>query len=198
MTSAALKLGFLSCQESFTAMLIQALTACRVCFSRLEEAKQLEEMDGLIMAGSDPLLLLQFMTDRGLTAPVRDRALKGMPLFGLGAGLVLMATGTPSPWQGGLALMDLEISREASAVGLKTIRVELSIPALGEKPVAGDLIEKPLIKSVQPQVGIMAVYGETVVMARQGSFLASSFYPRVDQDLRVYDYFLRMVKETWE
>ena len=171
------------------------LTACR--FNTLEEAKQLEEMDGLIMAGSDPLLLLQFMTDRGLTAPVRDRALKGMPLFGLGAGLVLMATGTPSPWQGGLALMDLEISREASAVGLKTIRVELSIPALGEKPVAGDLIEKPLIKSVQPQVGIMAVYGETVVMAVRSNF-GVFLYPRVDQDLRVYDYFLRMVKETWE
>ena len=184
----------LSCQESFTATLI-SFDRLPGLFFPAGGSETAGRNDGLIMA--DPIPCFCSIHDRpGLTAPVRDRALKGMPLFGLGAGLVLMATGTPSPWQGGLALMDLEISREASAVGLKTIRVELSIPALGEKPVAGDLIEKPLIKSVQPQVGIMAVYGETVVMARQGSFLASSFYPRVDQDL--LDYFLRMVKETWE
>ena len=97
-----------------------------------------------------------------------------------------------------------------SALGLMNITVDkkpgkqqdnfeltLIIPVLGDDPVKAEFTgNSPSITGVEPNVGILCSIEDNIVMARQGNYLASTFNPIIDDDLRVHEYFFKMVKDA--
>ena len=65
-------------------------------------------------------------------------------------------------------------------------------------PYEAVFIRAPLIESLDaPDVESLAALEDgTIVAARQGHLLATSFHPELTDDDRFHQYFLEMVKET--
>ena len=93
-----------------------------------------------------------------------------------------------------LALMDIEVRRNAFGRQIASFETELPIPALGDKPFPAIFIRAPLILSTGSGVEILArLDSGNIVAARQGSKLAITFHPELGSDLRLHGYFLEIV-----
>jgi 5'-phosphate synthase pdxT subunit len=78
----------------------------------------------------------------------------------------------------------------------------LDIPALespgeGAAPFSAVFIRAPLIESVNAEdVEVLARLEDgTIVAARQGHLLATSFHPELNQDDRFHQYFLSLIEK---
>lgn len=161
---------------------------------KVTKPDEIYHLDGLIVAGSSIRDLQDFLAENRLLEPIKERARQGMPLWGIQAGLYLMAKRRPD---GAWASLDLMDAAAAWEEGLGKFTVPLHIQALGPEPVGGIFDGFPYLSRVAPQVGIMAYYREKIVMARQGNLLASAFRPQPGEE-RPLNYFLQMVRENQE
>ena len=66
------------------------------------------------------------------------------------------------------------------------------------KGIDGDIpmtfIRAPYIKEASEEVEVLSEVDGHIVAARQGSQLVTAFHPELDDDMRVHEYFLKMVK----
>ena len=66
------------------------------------------------------------------------------------------------------------------------------------KGIDGDIpmtfIRAPYIKEVSEAVEVLSEVDGHIVAARQGNQLVTAFHPELDDDMRVHEYFLEMVK----
>jgi 5'-phosphate synthase pdxT subunit len=54
-------------------------------------------------------------------------------------------------------------------------------------------IRAPLIESIGPGVEVLCTLPDgTIVAARQGNLLATSFHPELTRDARMHEFFLKM------
>jgi 5'-phosphate synthase pdxT subunit len=90
--------------------------------------------------------------------------------------------------------MDFEVERNAYGRQRESFEAELEIPDLGKNPFRGIFIRAPVIKNAGKKVEILARYKGDAVLMRQGKSLASSFHPELTDDIRVHEYFLRLIK----
>jgi len=67
---------------------------------------------------------------------------------------------------------------------------DLDIPAIGKEPFRAVFIRAPYILSVGAEVEVLSKFGDKIVFARQGRFLAAAFHPELTGDLRIHQYFL--------
>jgi 5'-phosphate synthase pdxT subunit len=95
--------------------------------------------------------------------------------------------------------MDITIRRNAFGRQVDSFEVPLQAPALSgvddgrEGPFPAVFIRAPLIERVGPGVEVVArLQDGTIVAARQGRWLATSFHPELTGDDRFHRYFLRL------
>lgn len=161
----------------------------------INKAQQLDAVQGLIICGEDEDLHNSQLIKKDINKEITKRALSGMAVLGIAGGVSFMAScyKTEKVFPA-LGLMDITVC--ADPEGQEPFITELNIPALGSELVPAKFKKAPKILKCQPNVGILAVYGNSIVLVRQGDFLACTFYPVMIRDLRVLKYFFDMVKET--
>ncbi len=157
-------------------------------------ARDLEGLHGLVIPGGESTTIGRLMVDFGLLEPIRRLALEGMPLWGTCAGLIVMAKeivgGTDQPL---LGLMDVRVRRNAFGRQIDSFEADLVIPPLGDRPFHAVFIRAPYIEYVGRNVEVVAALPDgTVVAARQGNLLGTSFHPELTEDTRFHEYFLAM------
>jgi 5'-phosphate synthase pdxT subunit len=152
-------------------------------------------LDGLIIPGGESTSILNLMQSFNLIQPLRELAQAGFPILGTCAGMICLAkkvyndTDTET-----LALMDMEVRRNAFGRQVDSFETELLVPALGQEPFAAVFIRAPIIERAGPEVEILAKLPNGVaVAARQGKLLATAFHPELTSDLRFHSYFLKIV-----
>jgi 5'-phosphate synthase pdxT subunit len=154
----------------------------------------LEQVDGLVLPGGESTTIGLLMDEAGLITVLRDRINAGFPVYGTCAGLILLARDVEGPEPRRIGLMDITAARNAFGRQVASFEAELHIPALGTEPFPAVFIRAPRITRVGPGVTPLAYWRGEVVMAEQGSLLASSFHPELTHDARVHAYFLRKVQ----
>jgi 5'-phosphate synthase pdxT subunit len=121
-----------------------------------------------------------------------------MLVWGTCAGAIFIARdvpGHPHPLAG---LMDIRVRRNAFGRQINSFEADLDVPALGPEPFHAVFIRAPLIESVGPSVEVLATLegaageGPTIVAARQGNLMATSFHPELTHDGRFHEYFLTL------
>jgi len=132
----------------------------------------------------------KLMIQYDLLDPIRDLAESGMPVFGTCAGLIMLAKDIIGSGQPRLGLVDMAVERNAFGRQVESFEEDLDVPCLGTKPFRAVFIRAPYIIEVGPGVEILARYGEKIVFARQGKFLAAAFHPELTGDQRTHRYFL--------
>ncbi|GIO88048.1 pyridoxal 5'-phosphate synthase subunit PdxT [Paenibacillus faecis] len=155
--------------------------------------EQLSELDGLIIPGGESTTIGKLMRKYGFIEAIRAFAAQGHPVFGTCAGLIVMAKEIEGGEEPHLALMDIQVSRNAFGRQRESFETDLDVKGLTQ-PLRAVFIRAPLITAVGDQVDVLSTYKEEIVTARQGHLLVSSFHPELTDDCSLHAYFLEMIK----
>jgi 5'-phosphate synthase pdxT subunit len=160
---------------------------------------ELEGLDGLIIPGGESTTIGKLAMDFGLMEPLRRFGAK-KAMWGTCAGAILLSKDIQRQ-QPLLGLMDITVERNAFGRQVDSFETLLDVPALAamneeKAPFHAVFIRAPLIKSVDAKdVEILAKLDDgTIVAARQGHLMATSFHPELSEDDRFHRLFLSMVE----
>jgi 5'-phosphate synthase pdxT subunit len=158
--------------------------------------RHLEQVDRLIIPGGESTTIGKLLVRYHLLDPIRERARRGMPLWGTCAGAILMAKwiaegrleGQPT-----LALMNITARRNAFGRQLDSFEAGLSVPRIGEEPLQAVFIRAPLLEAPEADVAVLATLDDgRIVAAQQRHLLATCFHPELTDDERFHRYFLEL------
>jgi len=156
----------------------------------------LEGLDALIIPGGESTTITRLMAMYGLLEPVRAFAARN-PVWGTCAGMIVMAKTATDLERETLALMDVEVERNAFGRQVDSFETDLEIDEIPGGPVHAVFIRAPLIRHAGPNVKVLAeIEGKGIVAARQGHFLATAFHPELTDDERVHRYFLSLIDRS--
>jgi len=95
-----------------------------------------------------------------------------------------------------VGVMDLKVKRNAFGRQVDSFEVDLAVrdaPELAGAPFHAVFIRAPLVESVGAGVDVLARLDDgTIVAARQGNLLATSFHPELTGDSRFHQFFLTL------
>jgi 5'-phosphate synthase pdxT subunit len=191
-------IGVLALQGDF-AEHASALHRLGVAARLVRLPQQLDGLSGLILPGGESTTIGKLATTFGLIEPLRAFA-QQHAVWGTCAGAIFLSrdAGRDQPL---LDLMDIRVERNAFGRQVDSFETALRFPMLGEPqvPFPCVFIRAPLIESAGAGVEVLARLDEpprpgggTIVAARQGKWLATSFHPELTPDLRFHSYFAEM------
>ncbi len=157
--------------------------------------EDLDLVDGLIIPGGESTTMGRVMENMRIREPLVKKIEQGLPVYGTCAGMILLSRKVVDHVQPLLGVLDIEIERNAYGRQVESFEVDLSIPAVGEKPFRAVFIRAPKVVKHGARVEVLAEYNKDPILVREGNILASSFHPELTQDTRIHEYFLRMVEK---
>ncbi len=156
----------------------------------VRKPEQLDSADALIIPGGESTTIGKLADRYGLTERIRVRAREGMPVWGTCAGAIFLAQRAPGPPQSLLGLMNMTVERNAFGRQIDSFEADLDVRELGSEPFHAVFIRAPRIVDVGEGVEILARLEDgSIVAARQGRMLATSFHPELTRDGRFHRYF---------
>ncbi len=151
--------------------------------------------DGLIIPGGESTVLRKLLLDLGLLEPVRQDIVRGLPVFGTCAGLILLARQVEGEFSSALGTMDIKVKRNAYGRQLGSFHAVSNMEAVGER-VPMTFIRAPYIVEWGSEVMPLAFVDAHCVAARQGNQLVTAFHPELDDDERVHRYFVERMCQS--
>lgn len=161
------------------------------------EVKTLESLnkaDGVILPGGESTTISKLLRIFGLLDPLKERILRGMPVWGTCAGMILLAKEIIGE-EPHLGVMDITVRRNAYGTQLDSFTTNAVIPEISEKEIPLVFIRAPWIEDVGDDVNVLCRVQGHIVAARQENMLVTSFHPELTEDLAVHRYFVGMIKE---
>jgi len=191
-TPAARRVGVLALQGDFREHR-ERLAALGAHASEVRRPEQLDGLDALVIPGGESTTIGKLALQYGIVDALRARAAAGMAVWGTCAGAIFIAREVPNHPHPLAALMDIAVERNAFGRQVDSFEVDLDVPALSGPPFHGVFIRAPKITRVGPAVEVIATLADgSVVAAREGRMLATSFHPELTSDDRFHAFFLRM------
>jgi 5'-phosphate synthase pdxT subunit len=154
----------------------------------------LNGIDGLILPGGESTTVGKLLVHYSLLEPVVEAGHKGLPVFGVCTGLILLSKHINNSEQYRLGLMDTYVERNAFGRQLASFEADMVIPALGSVPFHTVFIRAPYIEKVGDNVKILLSYQDKILFAEQDNFLAAAFHPELTDDTRIHEYFLNKIQ----
>lgn len=156
--------------------------------------EQLGEIEALIIPGGESTTIGKLADHYGIIPRLRARVAEGMPVWGTCAGAIFMAKDVPGHPHPIAGLMDMTVERNAFGRQVDSFEADLKIAGIGPEPFHAVFIRAPRIASVGPGVTVLASLDDgTIVAARQGRLLATSFHPELTKDHRLHEHFLSLI-----
>ncbi|MCE8422380.1 MAG: pyridoxal 5'-phosphate synthase glutaminase subunit PdxT [Candidatus Methanoperedens sp.] len=153
--------------------------------------------DALIIPGGESTTIGLLLEREGIASEIRTAAQSGIPIMGTCAGMVLLAkngddqvrkTGQPL-----LGLMDATVNRNAFGRQKESFEHLIDFKGL-DLPFNAVFIRAPCITSYGKDVEILSQYTGRIVSARQKNLLTLAFHPELTKDIRIHQYFLKMLR----
>ena len=147
--------------------------------------------DALILPGGESTVIGKLLRDEGMLEDVRTRIQDGLPVFGTCAGMILLAEKV----EGGmpcLGTMQIQVKRNAYGRQLGSFYTEEVFGEMKE-PVPMTFIRAPYVEKVWGNAQALAEVNGHIVAVRQGNQLVTAFHPEPNQDVRIHEYFLKLV-----
>ena len=188
-----MKIGVLALQGAFIEH-INILQQLGEEASPIRLPSELDGLDGLIIPGGESTSILNLMHSFNLIQPLKKLAQAGFPILGTCAGMICLARKVSNSNMEPLALMDMEVRRNAFGRQVDSFETELLVSALGNESFPAIFIRAPIIERAGPQVEILAkLPNGAAVAARQRKLVAAAFHPELTSDSRLHSYFLKIV-----
>jgi pyridoxal 5'-phosphate synthase pdxT subunit len=157
----------------------------------VRSAGELSGIDGLIIPGGESTTMMKLIAQEHLLEPLRVFG-RDNPIFGTCAGAILLAREVTNPPQESLALMDIDVERNAYGRQLDS-----HIARLKPEGVEGDLeavfIRAPIIRRVGERAKVLARHKGDPVLVVQGKHMVATFHPELTDDPRIHKMFLEKI-----
>ncbi len=189
------RVGVLSLQGDF-AEHVAAMREIGCSCDPVKTVADVESVDGLIIPGGESTTIGKLCERFGVGDAIKGLHAAGKPIWGTCAGTILLAKEIVGSDQWRLGLMDIEVARNAFGRQVDSFETDLPVEGIEGDPVHAIFIRAPYITRVWGETQVLATFSDKIVMARQGTLLASAFHPELTSDRRVQEYFLNMVKGT--
>lgn len=189
---------------------LRMLAACGARVRPVKRAEELPGLQGIVIPGGESTTIGRLLQRYQLLEPLRALLGAGLPAFGTCAGAILLgrsaltADGEPSD-QPLLGVMDTVTRRNAFGRQVDSFEADFDVPGLGAPPLHAVFIRAPWVEEAGPDVEVLATVnpvdrdgkpvGDRVVLARQGTLLASAFHPELTGDSRLHRLFVGVVNE---
>lgn len=169
-------------------------------------AKDLEQVQGLILPGGESTTFLNLLEREGLFTPLQ-RFVQTRPTFGTCAGCILLAKRVTRPEQRSLDVLDATVERNAYGRQIDS-EILIAPTSLPGAPLEMVFIRAPRLSEVGNGVDVLATREGSPVLVRQQNILAATFHPELSHsghrsdesdehpDRRVHRYFLQMVEDA--
>jgi len=171
---------------------IQALQKLGVKASLVRTAEELSKVSSLILPGGESTSIQKLMDSLDLFEVIRAFSRENKAILGTCAGAILLAKQSSLP-QGGLALMDIKIKRNAYGRQGESFISHGRCPVIKGNDSKVDMvfIRAPRILSYDTGVEVLATHRSQPVWVQQNNMMATTFHPELSQDLKVYKCFLK-------
>jgi 5'-phosphate synthase pdxT subunit len=146
----------------------------------------LEGLDALVLPGGESTTMALGIERESLAGPLREFCASGKPVLGTCAGLIILS-------RGHLAVVDIEVQRNAFGRQLHSFETDIEIAGLEGDPVHAVFIRAPWISATGPQVEVLGTVDDHVVAARQGAVTVVSFHPELSGETRLHEQLLSAV-----
>jgi len=145
-------------------------------------------VDALILPGGESTVQMRLLKELGLFEPIRQAIADGLPVLGTCAGMILLSDGY-------LGTMHIRVRRNAYGRQLGSFHTTGTVDGIGTD-VPMTFIRAPYIEEVLADdcTPIATVDGH-IVAARQGRQIATAFHPELDDDLRLHQLLIDMIKQ---
>lgn len=163
----------------------------------LRRARELAEVDGLVIPGGESSVMDKLSRTFGLRDPLRAAIAGGLPVYGTCAGLIMLSIKILDGIDGQESLggFDIDVRRNAFGSQTDSFEVDLHVPVIGEPLLHAVFIRAPVVERVGESVNALATLDDgRVVAVEQGNLLGTSFHPEMTEDHRFHGYFLEKVR----
>lgn len=159
--------------------------------AEIRKPAQLAGIDALIIPGGESTTIARLILSNGFQQPLRDFSASGKPVWGTCAGAILLAKQVDNLDRPGIEVMDISVQRNAFGRQVDSFEAALRVEGIHGEPFHAVFIRAPLIDSVSGSArAICTLEDGTIVAARQGNLLATSFHPELTGDTRLHELFL--------
>lgn len=156
--------------------------------------EDLEKVDGLIIPGGESTTMIRIMKRIGLFDALKEKILKGFPVYGTCAGLIVLAKEIENYPQESLGVIDIKVRRNAYGRQVDSFEEYIEINGF-DRPFKAIFIRAPRVEAWGEWVETLAFLDNHPIMLRQNNVLVTSFHPELTDDTRIHEYFVQMVKE---
>lgn len=192
-----LTIGVLAMQGAFVEH-VRILASLGATVREVRLPRDLDGLDGIILPGGESTTIGKLLEAWGVLAPLRSAIGRGLPCWGTCAGAILMAREVLDtlPGQPLLSVMDISVRRNAFGRQVQSFETMIMIDGMDSGlPFPAMFIRAPIIEGVGPDARAIATLEDgTIVAARQGSWLATSFHPELTPDRRFHTWFLDIAR----
>jgi len=187
-----LKIGILGIQGAYAAhaailrkLQLQAVTVLY--------PEDLEQIEALIIPGGESTVLTKFFGFRLHYEDIRAFA-ERKPVFGTCAGLILMGHGVEDTRVRQLNILDVSVIR--NAYGRQTESFETEVTGSLNPPFQAVFIRAPRIRSVGPDIRVLASLEGQPVWVENDKHMACAFHPELTGDTRIHAYFIEKIRKN--
>jgi 5'-phosphate synthase pdxT subunit len=165
----------------------------------VRSARQLDDVDALVMPGGESTTISMLLESSGLFDPIAERLAGGMPVFGTCAGMILLADtildGRDD--QRSFHVVDAAVRRNAFGRQVDSFEADLAVRGLDDdRPFRAVFIRAPVVETVGPGVEVLATVADRPVLCRQNQVLVAAFHPELGDDHRLHQRFLQLLDEV--
>jgi 5'-phosphate synthase pdxT subunit len=177
---------------------IAVLEELGVQVSQVRLPAHLAKVDALVIPGGESSVIDKLSRMFDLSAPIRDRIARGMPVLGTCAGLIMLARDLTDGIDGQetFGALDITVQRNAFGAQVDSFETEVDMPAVALHPLRAAFIRAPIVTRVGPGVQILGQLDDgRVVAVQSGNVIGVSFHPEVEGETALHEYFVRCVRE---
>ena len=161
----------------------------------IREAGDLKrDFDGLVLPGGESTVQGKLLKDLGLFSSLKERIEEGMPVLATCAGLILLAERLENDSTVWLGTLPVTVRRNAYGRQLGSFHTEGGYEDVGTVPMT--FIRAPYVSDVYKDTKILASVEDRIVGVQYKNQLAFAFHPELDEDTRIHEKFLEIVRNS--
>ncbi len=167
----------------------------------VKTADDVKKLDGLIIPGGESTTIGQLSLVNSSLRVVKEKIEGGMPVFGICAGMILLAKTASDRVVGKtnqplLDLLEIKIERNSFGRQRESFEAEVTMDSISIPQFRGVFIRAPSVSDLSSDVEVLAKFNEKIVAIKKGNIIGTSFHPELTSDVSLHKYFVNLVKNS--
>lgn len=189
-----MKIGVLALQGAFIEH-INMLKKLNVETVEIRNSNDLDiKVDGIIIPGGESTVMRKLLKEFNMFEKLQNLLKNNLPVFGTCAGLILLAKTLDEKSEDTLKIINIDVKR--NAYGRQTGSFSINSKFANIDNFHMTFIRAPYINNVKDGVEVLSVVDGNIVAAKENNILVTAFHPELDQDTRIHEFFIEMVKNS--